>query len=79
VWLSVLIVGSFATLLGTVAPNFITVRRPHNFVRLLNEALAGQHLTYVGFFPALPAAHDLTELCKNLCLAGMLSSIVFLC
>jgi hypothetical protein len=76
-WLLVLAVSIFTTVLGLVVTNAITVRRSHNGIRLWSEGYAGNQLTYLAFFFALFAAFDLTEIYKDLCIFVIVLSLLF--
>jgi hypothetical protein len=76
-WLAVLVVGIFTSVLGLVITNAVTVRRSHNGIRLWGEVLSGNQLTYLAFFFARFAAFDLKEIYKNLCIIVSLLSLVF--
>jgi hypothetical protein len=76
-WLLVLAVSIFTTVLGLVVTNAITVRRSHNGIRLWSEVYAGNQLTYLAFFFALFAAFDLKEMYKDLCIFVIVLSLLF--
>jgi len=76
-WLIVLLLGTAASAFGTLATNGVTVRRPHNSVRLWSESLANQQLTYVAFFFSFLAAFDFTEDYKNLCFLEIFLCLIF--